>query len=146
MNKVALLEIITFNTAEIIVGPLSVANLFRIKDCSHINTLRPTQKTHHMAGDIFTCIFLNENVCTSIKILLKFVPNVPINNIPALVQKMAWRRPGVEPLSEPIMVSLTTNICVTRPKLVKRVLLSNRQQKKFPKHLLLTTYQYESAV
>ena len=28
----------------------------------------------------------------SIKISLKFVPNGPINNIPALVHKMAWRR------------------------------------------------------
>ena len=29
----------------------------------------------------------------SIKISLKFVPKGPINNIPALVQIMAWRRP-----------------------------------------------------
>ena len=28
------------------------------------------------------------------------VPNRPINNIPALVQIMAWRRPGDKPLSE----------------------------------------------
>ena len=26
-----------------------------------------------------------------------------INNIPALVQKMGWRRPGDKPLSEPMM-------------------------------------------
>ena len=32
----------------------------------------------------------------------------------ALVQKMAWRRPGDKPLSEPLMVS----ICVTRPQWV----------------------------
>ena len=31
---------------------------------------------------IFKRIFLNENVCISIKILLKFVPKDPINNIP----------------------------------------------------------------
>ena len=30
----------------------------------------------------------------SIKISLKFVPNGPINNIPALVQIMAWRQTG----------------------------------------------------
>ena len=41
-----------------------------------------------------------------IKISLKFVPKVPINNIPSLVQIMAWRRPGDKPLSEPMMVSL----------------------------------------
>ena len=46
---------------------------------------------------IFKCIFLNENVSIAIKISLKFVPKVSINNIPALVQIMAWRRPGDKP-------------------------------------------------
>ena len=44
---------------------------------------------------------------------------VQINNNPALVQIMAWRRPGDKPLSEPMMVSLLTHICVTRPQWVK---------------------------
>ena len=35
-----------------------------------------------------------------------------------LVQIMAWRRPGDKPLSEPMMVSLLTQICVTRPQWV----------------------------
>ena len=52
----------------------------------------------------------------SIKISLKFVPQGTINNIPTLVQIMAWRLPGDEPLSEPMMVSLPTHICVTRPQ------------------------------
>ena len=34
---------------------------------------------------------------------LKFVPKNPIDNIPALVQTMAWRRPGDKPLSQPMM-------------------------------------------
>ena len=38
-----------------------------------------------------------------IKISLKFVPKGPINNIPALVQIMAWRRTGDKSLSEPMM-------------------------------------------
>ena len=38
-----------------------------------------------------------------IKISLKFVPKGPINNIPALVQIMAGRRPGNKPLFEPVM-------------------------------------------
>ena len=42
----------------------------------------------------------------------------PINNIPALVQIMAWRRSGDKPSSEPMMVSLPTHICVTRPQWV----------------------------
>ena len=55
------------------------------------------------ADDTFKRIFLNENVRISIKISLKFVPKSLINNIPALVQIMAWRRPGDKPLSEPMM-------------------------------------------
>ena len=49
---------------------------------------------------------------------MKFVPKFPVNNIPALVQIMAWRRPGDKPLSEPTMVSLLTHICVTWPQWV----------------------------
>ena len=41
---------------------------------------------------------------------LKFVPKGSINNIPSLVQVMAWRRPGDKPLSEPTLVSLLTHI------------------------------------
>ena len=32
---------------------------------------------------------------------------------------MAWRRPGDKPLFEPMMISLLTHICVTRPQWVK---------------------------
>ena len=83
------------------------------------NTLRPRRIKQHFADDIFKRIFFNENVWISIKISLTFVPKGPINNIPALVQIMAWRRPGDKPLSEPMMVSLTTHICITRPQWVK---------------------------
>ena len=86
---------------------------------SGVNTLRPRQHGRHFADDTFKRIFLNENVIISVKISLKFVPNGPINNIPALVQIMAWRRPGDKPLSEAMMVSLLTHICVTRPQWVK---------------------------
>ena len=72
----------------------------------------------HFADDIFKCIFLNENVWIPIKISLKFVPKGPINNIPALFQIMARSRPGDKPLSEPMAVSLTMHICVTRPQWV----------------------------
>ena len=83
-----------------------------------INTLRPRQDGRHFPDDIFKCIFLNENVWIPIKISLKFVPKVPINDIPALVQIMAWRRKGDKPLYETMMVSLLTHICVTRPQWV----------------------------
>ena len=85
----------------------------------HINTLRPRQDGRHFADDTFNRIFVNENVKISIEFSLKFVPKGPINNIPASVQIMAWRRPGDKLLSEPVMVSLLTHICVTRPQWVK---------------------------
>ena len=83
------------------------------------NTLRPRQNGRHFPDDMFKCIFANENVWILIKFSPKFVPRGPINNIPALVQIMAWRRPGDKPLSELMMVSLLTHICVTRPQWVK---------------------------
>ena len=83
------------------------------------NTLRPGQNGRHFADDIFNFIFLNENIWTPIKISLKFVPKGPINNIPALVLMMAWRRPGDKPLSEPVMVRLPTHICVARSQWVR---------------------------
>ena len=64
----------------------------------------------------FKCIFLNENARISLKISLKFVRKIRINNFPALVQIVAWRRSGDKPLTEPIVVSLLTHICVTRPQ------------------------------
>ena len=53
------------------------------------------------------------------RISLKFVPKGPINNILALVQIMAWCPSGMVPLSEPMMVSLSTHICVPGPQWVK---------------------------
>ena len=64
------------------------------------NTMKPRQNGRHFADDIFKCTFLNENVWIPVKISLKYVPKGPINNIPALVQIMAWCRSGDKPLSE----------------------------------------------
>ena len=77
-----------------------------------VNTLRPRQNGRHFPDDIFKWIFLNENVWIPIKISLKFVPEGSINDIPELVQIMAWRRPGNKPLSESMMVSLLMHICI----------------------------------
>ena len=63
--------------------------------------------------------FLQKNVWISINISRKFVSRGPINKIPALVQIMAWRRPGDKPLSEPMLVFVPTHICVTGPQWVK---------------------------
>ena len=91
--------------------------------CFPILTLRLRQYGRHFANDTFKRIFFNENVIISIEFSLTFIPMGPIKNIPALVQIMAWRRPGDKPLSESMMVSLPTHICVPRPQWVKVRLL-----------------------
>ena len=110
-----------YNT--ILVTPCETARMWMSqnlinKKSTLVNTLRPRQNGRHFP-DIFKWIFLNENIWIWINISLKFVPRGPINNIPTLVQVMAWRRPGDKPLSEPMMVRLPTHICVTRPQWVK---------------------------
>ena len=65
--------------------------------------LRPRQNGHHFPDDILKLIFVNEKAWISIKISLKLVPRGQINNIPALVQIMAWHRPGGKLLSEPFI-------------------------------------------
>ena len=71
-----------------------------------LNTLRPRQNGRRFADGTFKQIFFNVNVLILIQISLKFIPMGPINNITALVQIMAWRRPGDKPLFEPMMVQL----------------------------------------
>ena len=91
-----------------------------VTSSAELKTLRPRQDGGYFAVDVLKCIFLNENVWISLKIPLKFVPSGPFNNIRALVQMMAWRRPGDKPLSEPMLVFVPTHICVTRPQWVKQ--------------------------
>ena len=59
-----------------------------------------------------------------INISMNYVLTGPINNIPALVQIMEWRWLGGKPLSEPMMVSLLMQICVTQPLWVEHRLHS----------------------
>ena len=79
-----------------------------------INTLKLRQH-----GDIFKCIFLTENVWIPIGISLKFVPKIPINNIPALVQMMTCWLVRIKPLSESLMVRSPTHLCIAKPQWVK---------------------------
>ena len=82
--------------------------------------LSPTgQNGRYFADDIFICIFVNEKFLIVIRISLKFVPKRPIENSQSLVHRMVWCRPGNKPLSEPMMVNLPAQICVTRPQWVK---------------------------
>ena len=82
------------------------------------NTLIPIQNGLQFPDDIFKGILLNENVWVSLKISLTFVPKARINNIPALVQIRAYRGPGAKPLSEPMVVSLFTHICINWSQLI----------------------------
>ena len=88
--------------------------------CDELNTLKPRQNGRHFAEDTFKCVFLDKNILISINISLKCVPKGPINNIPAQIPIIAWRRPGDKPLSEPMMVSSLTYICVTRAHWIER--------------------------
>ena len=100
-----------------------------------LNTSRASQDGGLFTDDILKCIFLNENVWIVLKISLKFVPSVHINNITALVQIMAWCRPGDKPLSEPMMISLLTHTFVTRPQWINA---------SFPRRKWQKPYRYET--
>ena len=88
------------------------------KNLATLNTLRSRQNGFHFADYTFKRIILKEKVRILIKISLKFVSKSPIDNIPALFQMMAWHWPGNKPLSEAMMVSLLTHICVAWPQWV----------------------------
>ena len=52
----------------------------------------------------------------SINISLQFVPKGPINDIPALVQIMAWRRPGDTQLSEAITDTGLNDLAIAKER------------------------------
>ena len=106
------------------------------------NTLRPRQNGRHLPDVIFKCISLNKNEWISIEISLKFVRKGSINNIHALIQIMAWCRPGDKPLSELMMACLLTHICVTRPQWVKSVCHISQGQRSQDKLFLLVALIY----
>ena len=46
------------------------------------------------ADDVFKYVFLDGSIWISLQISLKFAFNIPINNIPSLVQITDWRNPS----------------------------------------------------
>ena len=90
-------SVTTFLDSRSVVDVLYARTLVCILLNVRLNILRPRQNGRNLADDIIKRIFMNKKVWISIKISLKFVPSDPINNIPALVQIMAWRRPGDKP-------------------------------------------------
>ena len=108
--------------------------------------LRLRRNDRHFAGDIFKFMFLYENIWISIKISLKFVPKGPINNIPTLVQIMAWCRSGDKPLSEPVMESLLTHICVTPPQWVHKLHISMPRNDSKGKYRIIFLWQNSASL
>ena len=83
---------------------------------NRINILRPGPPFHrrHLLMHL-----VNEKFNILNKISLKFVSKGSIDNKHALGQIMTWCQPGYKALSEPMMVSLSTHVCVTQPQWVK---------------------------
>ena len=90
---------------------------------SMFSTLRRRWNRRHFADNIFKCILFNKSVLISTKISLKYIRKGPINDIPALVQIMAWHRPDDKPLSEPMII---LHICVIWPQWVKPLFQRNQ--------------------
>ena len=93
------------------------AILYMYMAMSSVDTLRPRQNGWHFETTFSNAFSWMKMYKLWFKNSLKFVPKGPINNIPSLVQIMAWpwRQPGDKLLlSEPMMGSLLTHICITR--------------------------------
>ena len=128
---------------------------------SHINTWSTQQNGCHIAFDIFKCIFMKENVCILIKILLNLFLRSKWHK-ETLVWVMAWHETGVKSLSEQIMTLSTDEYqwaflkhgCTisrhsadyniyhqsqsgTKPKLVGKILATN-----FDNHLCMGYQNY----
>ena len=89
---------------------------------------------------------MSSNAWIQINISLKFVSRGPINNIPTLVQIMAWRRPGDKPLSEPMMVSFLTQVCVTQHQWVKTSAGTSMSQRHIFVHVAAVWYLRATAM
>ena len=78
---------------------------------SRVNSLHSGQDGRHLTDDSLECIFMYKNVCISIEISLKFIPDGPV-----LVQIIAWRRLRDKQLAEPLMIISLTHIGLTLPQ------------------------------
>ena len=123
-TSLGLNELTTFEQLLIINTFVNTACINKIVKCLH--SLAQRVLTHWGRDEIDNISQTTfSNVFSSMKMFefrLKFHWSLflkgPISNTAALVQIMAWRRPGAKPLSEPMMVSLPTHIVVTQPQWV----------------------------
>ena len=80
---------------------------------SFIYTLRPEQDGRHFADDILKGMFLKENDCISIQIMMRLIPKGPIDSKWVWVQVMAWCLFSANPLLKPIVTQFTDLIYVS---------------------------------
>ena len=75
----------------------------------HINSSIPGQNDRHFADIIFKRILLNKDISISIKASLKFIPNGPISNIPALIQVNIGSDNGLAPTRRQAIIWTNVN-------------------------------------
>ena len=88
VNKICWKHLSAFSVELLLLAVTDVTNAFE-NITINANTFRLRENGYNFADDIFGLILLEENLWVSIKILIKYIPNGPINNKPALVLIMA---------------------------------------------------------
>ena len=76
-------------------------------------TFRPKQNGYHFQTTFSNVFYWLKMYKFILWFHRSLFPNCQIDNIPALVRIMAWCRAGDKQLSEAMMASLLTHICVT---------------------------------
>ena len=74
----------------------------------------PGQNVRHFADDVFRSILWMKKIGVLIIIVLKYVPYGPIDNSPAWVYIMVWRRIGDKTYLNQCSPDSLTHICGTR--------------------------------
>ena len=91
-----------------LISPLPLLTKFHdIMYRKYINSSPTGQNGCHFTDNIFKLTFMNEKFCILIRILLKFVPEGPIDKKSALVLVMDWCRTGDKPLLVPMLTQFT---------------------------------------
>ena len=90
-----------------------------------VNSSLSEQNGRHFPRGICKCIYMKDKLCILIWIPLKFIPTVPVDNIVALLQIMAWCRTGDKLLSETMLTRLTYALCGIRRRWGKIRLVSH---------------------
>ena len=113
---------------------LNVVHIHPYRDLLLFSILRPKQNDRQFPDGTSSNAFSRMKIY---EFRLRFYWRFgPINDIQALVQIMAWCRPGDKPLSEPMMVSLT-HIYVYRPQRVNGGYEAHRGNPTVSRHVVI---------